>query len=230
VHTLVATPLWASGHEEPPLPFAEMDEKVRRLAEDAGGALGVRPGFLFEFGAGLPRLLDRYGERLALGGRRHLLIALPKTSVPAGAAEVWGALARRGFSVVVASPECSPAIRRSPAVLGDWSRSGVKFQVDAAAVAGSYGREVQRFALDCLRRYEGCAAVASNANGPKGCALSEARVKLTDRLGARRAHKFISGTPSAILDEAEPPAGPKPAGRTIAGLLRSLQPIRTILG
>ncbi|HEX8190678.1 MAG TPA: CpsB/CapC family capsule biosynthesis tyrosine phosphatase, partial [Pyrinomonadaceae bacterium] len=143
VREVVATPLWRAGQKQPPLPLAEFERKVSELTEQLGGALEIKTGFVFEFSTHLPGLVDLYGAGLALGGRDHLLISLPKTSVPAEAAGVWDGLARRGFSVVISSLECSLAFRRNLAVLDEWGAAGVKVQIDAAGVAGGYGREVQ---------------------------------------------------------------------------------------
>lgn len=232
VRKLVATPFWETGCEEPPLPFAEIDRKIANLSKEVGGAVVIKTGFVLEFGANLPGLLDRYRERLALGGKHHLLISLPKTHMPANASEVWLALAGRGFSVVISGPECSPVLRRNPAALSDWSRVGVKLQLDAASVAGAYGREVQKFALDCLRRYEGRVAVASNACGGRDTTLSQARGELAECVGARGAHKVVNCTPLAMLGETDPhEAGKsKSGGHKLARLFRSLQPVRAILG
>lgn len=228
VRKIVATSLWGAGRREPP-PFNEMDARASSLAEAAGGAVSVSAGFVLEFSPRLPELSDLYGRKIALGGGRHLLVSLPKTSMPVGVEKVWDALSQRGFSVVLASPECSPVLRRNWAALEAWSFFGVKFQVDAASVTGAYGRGVQKFALDCLRRYEGSAVVASNACSANSPTLSQACDELTTRMGLRRAQLFVSGTPSAILGEDNQPVRRRPWGRTLTDFVRSLHPVRAIL-
>lgn len=231
VREVVATPLWEAGIEDPPLPMELLDRKVHRLMKQVGAGPVIKVGFVFEFSPALPRLVQRFGRRLALGGKNHLLVSLPKTSVPTEVGEVWDAVTREGFSVVIASAESSPALRRQPELLDLWWRSGVKFQFNAASVVGVYGRDVQKFTFNCLQRFEGTAAVASNSQGKWSDTFLRARAELVKHFGLRRAMKFVSGTPSEMLGGLEfvKPDPSKKDGRSLGGLLRSIQPIRSIL-
>ncbi len=232
IRIVVATPFWKAGQEGPPLSFAGIDNKILRLIKETSGTLDIKSGFVFEFSTDLPRLVDLYGAKLALGSRDHLLVSLPKTSMPAEADAVWEGLAERRFSVVLTSLECSLALRRNPEALDHWVSLGVKLQVEAASLAGAYGREVQKFAMDCLHRFEGSAVVASTSRSVMSAgALMSAYRLLVNRFGERRALRFVRGTPSAILGEAEARTLQKPEARgsSFVGLLRSLQSIRTLL-
>lgn len=226
VSTMVATPFWSAGSTEPPLSFDEMDVRIERMNAEVGSALRIRRGFVFEFSPALPELAARYGARLTLGGKRHLLVSLPSTSVPADADEVWAALARLGYAVIVAHPECSAALRRNPSLLSAWAAQGVKFQLDAASVAGMYGREVRKFAVECLRRFEGKAVVASNAHAAQPSLLGKARAELIRELGEHRAMKLFREIPAVIIDSAEtnPAMRPTSTGGWNA-LSRMLRPL-----
>jgi tyrosine-protein phosphatase YwqE len=227
VRTLVATPRWKAGSVEPPLPFEEIARKVARLQHELGDTLSIKSGFVLEFSRELPELAGRYGSRLALGEKQHLLISLPSTHLPMETDEIWAGLRERGFLIILAHPECSPILRRHPALLGGWASTGVKFQVDAASVAGVHGREVRRFALECLRKYDGCSVLASNARDANANALQDARREVSARMGDLRATRFVSQTPKTIIGEgfSTVNAQSKDSGK-VGSLLRSLRQMR----
>lgn len=231
VRTVVATPLWKAGSAEPPIPFDEMSQKIERLRSETDGALNFRSGFTFEFDEKLPELTAKYGARITLGGKRHLLVSVPSTSVPEDASSVWAHLACQGFSVILAHPECNTALRRIPALLSEWSARGVKFQFDAASVAGAYGREIRRFTLKCLQKFQGHTLVASNARSARENLLNKARVELICEVGERRATNYVKNIPMAIINDGEVrPNGKRGSAMTVGvSLFRSLRPLKTSL-
>src|SRR5215208_3071452 len=99
VRTLVASPRWEAGQAEPPLSFERCEQQISRLVSETGGALNIKLGFGLQFGARLPELTDKYGARLAVGGRRHLLVSMPSVVIPAETEEVWDGLHGRDFRV-----------------------------------------------------------------------------------------------------------------------------------
>lgn len=203
VHTLVATPRWKAGSFEPPLAFEEITRKVEQLQRVLRGSLSIKSGFVIEFSRSLLELVEHYGSRLALGAKQHLLISLPSTYLPAETDDVWAGLRGQGFYILIAHPECSPAIRRNPTILSRWASSGIKFQIDAASVAGLYGREVKKFALDCLRHCKGNMVVASNARDVQFNSLTKAREELIGHFGERQTKMLIREIPTSIIDGVE---------------------------
>lgn len=238
VRTLVATPRWAAHAAAPPLSFAECERQLSRLRRETGGTLGFKLGFVLQFGAHLPGLVEKYGARLTLGGAgTHVLVALPALDVPRGAEEVWAAIARLGFTPVVARPECSAGLRRAPERLDRWVEAGAVVQLDAASVGGTYGREAQRFAWRCVKRYGASNAVviASNAreSGPNRPSLKSAAQEAARKTGTRRALALVEQTPAQIIGEAGRAAhGSRPRRvnltRSLAAALRSLLAPKTL--
>ncbi len=113
VRTLVATPYWKAGSSEPPLSFENITRQVEELQKEFDGSLSVKSGFVFEFDSHLPKLADQYGARLTLDGKKYLLLSLPSTRLPAEIDSTLAALSRRGLGILIAHPECSPALRRN---------------------------------------------------------------------------------------------------------------------
>jgi protein-tyrosine phosphatase len=233
VRTVVATPRWNAGSTEPPLPFDECHRKLGRLEAETRGALAFKLGFAMQFSSHLLGLVARYGSRLALAGKRHLLVSLPSVEIPAEVEDVWKSITRAGLSVVLAHPECNTALRRNPARLARWVSEGLTLQVDAASVLGTHGREVQRFALECLRKYEGHSVVASNACRGAGQrhSLGKAHEELSGKIGARQARGFMKETPAALIGDGvrrnNVRGGP---ARGLTAMLRSFGPIKALTG
>ncbi|MBV9926112.1 MAG: hypothetical protein JOZ96_13925 [Acidobacteria bacterium] len=201
ITTIVATLRWEAGSAEPPLPFEESRRKIKRLEAEMGGALTFKLGFALQFSPELPSLAAHYGSNLALAGGHHILISLPSLEIPPDVEDVFQALMCGGFSVILAHPECNPALRRATARLTQWMMRGLILQVDAASVAGTHGREVQRCALEWLRTYVGKVVVASNmrfGTNQKNL-LVLAREVMIDKLGARLARGYISDLPASII-------------------------------
>lgn len=238
VGVLLATPRWPKGAPAPPLGIEECGQMLERLRRAARGeSPQLRLGFVLQFDEGLPALAERHGARLALGGGRHLLVSLPALETPAAAESVWEELARLGFAVVLARPECSPALRRDAARLDRWAAAGVLMQLDASSVTGAYGREVQRFAWRCVGRYGAGrgVVVASNARdaSARRPSLAEAAEMISKRLGRARARALVEDGPARVLSADAPhrlsPPIKSPAGRVRAGaLLRSLLARKTL--
>jgi tyrosine-protein phosphatase YwqE len=227
VRTIVATPSWDADSSEPPISFAVCRDKIELLQKEFCGVLSITQGFVLPFSPRLPAIVERYGSQLALGGKRHLLVSLPALRVPAETEDVWQALNRQGFSVVVAHPECSAVLRRDQERIARWVTNGITLQIDAASVAGAHGREVRKFAIDSLRQYEGRAVVASNARGTNGhrTMLAKAREELIKQIGTGPTQRFMTETPTAIISDKAQAVHQRraPSGR-LSSFLRALRP------
>ncbi len=235
VRTIVAAPRWNEQADAPPLPFEECERKLERLRAELNGTLSLRLGFMLRFRADLSVLLARYGSSLVLGGGRHVLVSLPSVQTPREAEEVWEGVRRQGYAVVVARPECSPALRRDPTRLGQWVAGGVKLQLDAASLTGAHGRAVQGFALWCVREYKRSVVVASNARDAQRGALrllALAREAIIKNNGARSAQLLFSEIPASLINSAtDASRGPK-LGAQASGIFsrwRGLRPQKTLL-
>lgn len=227
VRVIVATVRWNAGADQPPLPFPECERKLEKLQLEMGDALQLKLGFMLKFRADLPELATRFGSLLALGGGQHLLVSVPSMQTPDGAETVWRALSEKGFSVVVAHPECSPALRRHPSRLDAWTASGVTLQLDAASITGAHGREVQRFAIHCLQKYTDHIVIASNARRAQthGASLSSACDYLLRIDTAGFVRRSTYERPAAIINyDKGRPFDSHSRSRYLTLLRRSLRP------
>lgn len=201
VRTIVATPRWAADASEPPLAFDECWQKLKRLNQAMGKAVALRAGFLMEFRSDLPALLDRHGSSVALNGGRYVFVALPSLHVPSDAEEVWSKVSGKGFSILLARAECSPALRRDFLRLERWLESGIMLQLDAASITGQHGHEIQHFALQCVKKYEGSVVLASSVGGTRQTSLRLARELLLKKYPSRRVRRLLYKTPAMMIGD-----------------------------
>jgi protein-tyrosine phosphatase len=222
VRMIVATPGWDAG-DVPSLQIEKYKQKADRLQKEMQGALIVKLGFTLQFSPALPDIVDRYGSQLALSGKRHLLISLPPMNLAAEIEEVWSHLDGRGFLPIIVHPECHPVLRRDPARLAAWVSKGAVLQIDAASLTGTYGRLVQRAAIECLVKYKKSSVVASNARRGRSNMLGEARNELMRRMGVKAALMYFRQTPNSIVcgAAADEHIAPRSPVSRLTALLRS---------
>jgi tyrosine-protein phosphatase YwqE len=201
VTTLVATPTWRAGSEVPPITFEDYDQKLDQLQTATAGQLAIRPGFLLQYSAQLPDLVRTYGSKLALGNGSSLLVALPPMIGLSSAEPALTTIMNLGFGIVLARPECSPVIRRSPDLLFRWMAEGQAIQLDASSIIGGHGRDIQNFALRCVRTYSGQVAVATNNRSARVGAnqITPAYELLKKKLDARKADSAVAELPAHLL-------------------------------
>lgn len=206
VHTLVATPRWASSQDEPPLGLSACWQQLERLRQEMRAALSFKLGFLMEFRRDLPEVLEKYGSAVTLGGGRFAFVSVPALHLPADAEEVWSKVSRKGFSVLLARAECCLALRRNPVRLERFVESGGRLQLDAASITGLHGHEIQHFAFQCLKKYEGSVIVASTVGGrsARSSSLALVREELLKKNQAQRVKRLLCETPLALLGETKP--------------------------
>ena len=202
VRTIVATPTWDTSSEEPPLGFGEYEERLGRLRETIGGRISVKMGFMLRFSENIPRLLERFGDRITLNGARHLLVSLPPLSIPDCVEDVLGAVARMGYAAVITRPECSPVLRGNPGRIRRWVESGHCLQLDASSITGGYGREVQKSAFACAQGNGNAVVLASGARNraTRMTLISAASQRLSRKVGQQGANLSTRGLPEWIID------------------------------
>jgi protein-tyrosine phosphatase len=176
----------------------------------------------------LARLGDLGDEELrglTLGGGRWLLLECPLSPSAPSMEPAVTALHGRGFEVLMAHPERSPAMMRAPAPLQRLVGLGALAQVTSGAFAGEFGDVVRRAAFTMLER--GLVHVlSSDAHDARhrGPDLRTALGALERRYGEAAAVEqfewMASRAPGALLAGEPPPERPEPPRPLRGGLLR----------
>lgn len=199
ITTIVATPHVDRRWNVPTDAIARAAEVLRAELAEAGVQLDVLHGAEIALDR-LASLSDAELASIALGDSRTLLVECPlRATDPAVAAPIFRLLAA-GWGVVLAHPERSIVFREHPWLVADLVAAGAHVQVTAAAIAGDFGPEPERAALELLAR--GLAnVVATDAHDlhrrmPTNARALDAHPDLEPRWQA-----LTRDTPAAILAE-----------------------------
>ncbi len=217
IRTLVATPHVNAGTRNDADTIARLVGEVNGRLADEGVQLDVLPGAEIAI-TYLAEIEPAELSLLGLGGGRWLLVEPPFALVAVGLEALVLDLQRWGHGVVLAHPERCQALQRDRRVVRSLADAGVLMSITAGSLAGRFGGEVRRYALELAR--EGLIHnVTSDAHDsvrrPPGMA------KELEKAGLAPLAAWLTQTvPAAILSNEEIP--PRPAGR-LAGAQRGLR-------
>lgn len=139
------------------------------------------------------------GEGLPYPGGRAVLLEFWGNEFPQAVLERLFDLRRRGLLTVIAHPERYRSVWRSPEVLERMVDAGAAALLDAAALAGKYGREPKRSAEELLERglYH---AACSDAHRTTDVAVVEKGMRfIAERYGDDEVEFLFGRGPRAIL-------------------------------
>lgn len=205
--TLVATPHVNSRTPNDPDTIARLVGEVNARLTAEQLDVTVLPGAEIAI-SHLGEIEPAQLSRLGLGAGPWLLVEPPFTSVAVGLEGLVLDLLRGGHRVVLAHPERCPALQRDRQIVRSLVHAGVLTSITAGSVAGRFGGEVRRYALELV--HEGLAHnVTSDAhdsvNRPPGLADELERAGL-----APLADWLTRTVPAAILSDGTIP--PRPLG------------------
>jgi protein-tyrosine phosphatase len=207
VTAVAATP---HVREDYPTRFATISRAVEQLRQalgDAGVDLTVHTGA--EVAVDQLRLLGAEELlRLALAGRRYLLVECPYYGWPARLFDELDALGHLGLRPILAHPERNADVASAPELLRPLVDAGVLVQVTAVSVVGALGRS-PRQAAHSLLRSELAHLIASDAHSPglRRAGLAAAAASVKDRA---LAHWLTVDVPAAVVAGTDPPLRPRP--------------------
>jgi protein-tyrosine phosphatase len=214
VATVVATPHVSESYPNTASTIREAVAAVRGELAERGIGIDLRPGaeVTIEAATTMP---DEALRELGLGGGSWLLVESPLSPSAGDFDPLLASLRERGFSLVLAHPERSPAFQREPRRLLDLVAAGDLCSVTAGAMSGRFGRTARRFTIDLLR--EGFVHdVASDAHDlagrPPGLLAGFAALESELPGIAAHARWHTEEVPAAILAGRRPPPGPAPPG------------------
>jgi protein-tyrosine phosphatase len=151
------------------------------------------------------RLGDDELEVLALGppGRRWLLVEAPLEPIEPDLAAAASEVRERGFGVLIAHPERSPAT--PSADVREQVARGARIQINASSLSGAHGPETERAALEVAR--SGLPfVVASDAHSPSRPPLltEGARALAAAGLDAAAIRGAVDSGPEQLLADGLP--------------------------
>ena len=129
-----------------------------------------------------------------------VLLELPPTHVPVGAARFIERLVRQRIRPVIAHPERNEEIMRDPAGLEALLAAGSFLQINASSLTGDYGRIVRRRARQLLK-LDVFKVLASDGHDPvhRRPVLSAGVEAAASVIGLRAARELVLKNPAAIV-------------------------------
>lgn len=153
---------------------------------------------------------DLSDPRLRLAGSSHVLVEWPRLQVPPGSTRAVARLRRSGVIPVVAHPERYSGLGEEGGLVGEWRLEGALVQVNTGSLAGRYGTEVRRRALELLSRgWVDILATDFHGRSHLSLYLDEAR-ELFRRAGGEEQWRLLTSVNPARLVEDRAPLGVPP--------------------
>lgn len=174
-------------------------ERLREALAPRAAAAGIRllPGTEYSY-ANFHRIPD---ELLPLGDSGFLLIDLGCPTLPPSLCELFFALERRGYQIIIAHPE---RYFTDPGCCAELARLGVFFQLNADSILGLNGNGCRRMAQKMIRAGH-CHYIASDAHGThRTFRLSECRRRLDSERGADFTALVMERNPQRLLKNLPP--------------------------
>ncbi len=162
---------------------------------------------------------------LTLGAGPWLLLECPLSPQASAMEPAVADLRRRGFEVLLAHPERSPAFMRSPRAIERLLELGALAQVTSTALSGRFGDIVRKVAFEMLERGH-VHVIASDGHSADGrppdllCGLEALERRYED---PRELFDWMTvGVPGALIaGEHPPPRPPMPRKRSLLRRLRA---------
>lgn len=124
-------------------------QATNSLLEDQGIPIKIYSGQECRLSEKLPEHLIA-GEALTLANSRYVLLELPSSGVPAYTVQIIQQLITKNYVPIIAHPERNQGIIEKPDRLRKLLLHGALAQVTAGSIAGSFGKAIQRSALELI--------------------------------------------------------------------------------
>jgi protein-tyrosine phosphatase len=151
------------------------------------------------------------GRALPIGDTRYILVEMPFVGRPMYVEDVLYRLQLQGLTPILAHPERIEAFQRDPELLLGLVERGMLSQITAGSPIGVFGRRVQQFTAQLLRRnlVHVMSSDTHRPRGPRSPKLGAGIDAVTKLVGEESAMAMVLDTPRAILGdlavEVDPP-------------------------
>ena len=195
VQTIIATPhLNIDLHSAAEI--AERTEKLNRLLEEENIRLTILPG------AEVASHIDLcHWREFTLAGTNSVLVEFPHSHFPTSAQDLMHEALAQGLRPIIAHPERNPGIMLDPTQLAPLVKAGVRVQLTAQSIVGTFGSAIQQCAYYLLRQ-KLVHFLASDAHSPdyRTPQLSKGLKIVTKILGQKQAMALVLDNPQQTLN------------------------------
>ncbi|TWT03592.1 tyrosine-protein phosphatase [Planomicrobium sp. CPCC 101079] len=124
-------------------------EQTKKYIKEQNLPIEIYSGQECRLSEKLPERL-KAGEALTLADSQYVLLELPSSGVPAYTVQIIQQLITSNYVPIIAHPERNQGIIEKPERLRKLLLHGALAQVTAGSVAGSFGKAIQRTAMDLI--------------------------------------------------------------------------------
>jgi protein-tyrosine phosphatase len=199
IKTIIATPHHYNGiymnHKE------EVVKKVEELQHELDKEnipLSILPGQEVHLYAELVN--DLKNKNLLTLNDKYMLLELPYNQIPQMTVQMIYEIQLQGIVPIIPHPERNVTLREHPNLLYQMIKRGALSQITAASITGKFGREIQKFSLQCIE-HNLCHFISSDAHrasGKRSFYLKEAYSVITKEFGLSIAEQFIRNAKMVI--------------------------------
>ena len=201
IETIVATPHVLRGRWRS-APPAELEARLDELRSRVGDTPRLLLGSEYFFAHDIADVLNAGQSVVPLAGGHYVLTELASNAVPPLIEQPFYRAQLDGWSIVLAHPERNQVLQTKTDLLLTLIRLGVKMQVTAGSITGTFGREAQRAALDWLRRgWVHVVATDAHSISKRPPRVREARARVTELCGEEVAAALFVHNPQAIITD-----------------------------
>jgi len=194
---LVATPHANLQFKFEPERIAERMEQVR---EAVGGALRLYTGCDFHLGFDNIQDAIEHPRKYTINQQRYLLVEFSELLIFKNTDDIFAHLRDAGMTPIVTHPERNALLRQRLENIAKWVEQGVRVQVTAQSLTGTFGRKAQDFSCQLLdRRLVHVLASDGHDCERRPPVMDQAREWLERKYGGELAEALCVTNPSAAL-------------------------------
>lgn len=194
ISTIIATPHISDAFQDAKEIYSRT-KNLNQALKQQGIPITVYPG------AELPSHFDLavWGD-YTINNSKYILIEFPHSHFPSAASRLLREGLNHSFCPIIAHPERNPDVMRNPNLLEPLITMGVKIQITAESIAGSFGPDIQQCALYLLRRSMVHFIATDGHPMPNRHPRLSAGLKTAEKiLGAGKGDPLVRSNPAAVL-------------------------------
>jgi protein-tyrosine phosphatase len=192
ITTIIATPHHRNGiYTNEKLNVLQKVDELQMKLDERNISLKILPGQeVHVYGEILEDLSNK--QLLTLNHtQKYILLELPYDHIPRFMDQLIFDIQMLGIVPIIPHPERNAKLREHPELLYKMVKRGALSQVTAASLLGKFGKEPQKFSLQCIEHHM-CHLIASDAHraGKRGVILREAYDAIEKKLGSSISSQF----------------------------------------
>jgi protein-tyrosine phosphatase len=177
-----------------------ISERIAQVREAAGGALRLYTGCDFHLSFDNIQDAIEHPRKYTINRQRYLLVEFSELLIFKNTEDIFARLRDAGMTPIITHPERNGLLRQRGEAIAKWVDQGVRVQITAQSLTGTFGRRAQEFSRELLDR-ELVHVVASDGHDceRRPPVMDQARAWLRKKYGDALADALCVTNPGAAL-------------------------------